>query len=118
MKAIVSGLIFPLPKDLPAEPEEFAFNVQVLVGPAPSGGGEAFGVTVCSPEWLSKRCETDGYFPAFHHLVVNFEEYDERKLRSFIEAWVSRQEGSSWDEIVQQLRLFGRWELEGYTPRS
>lgn len=117
MKANVSNLLFsPLPTDLPAEPENFAFYVQVLVGSAPSGGGESFGVTVCSPEWLSKKCETDGFFPGFHHLVVNFMDYDERKLRAFIEDWVSRFDGPDWESVAHRLRLFGQWEYEDYKP--
>jgi hypothetical protein len=115
MKAIVSGLSFhPDPRTLPATPEDFSFYLEVRVGAAPKGGGEAFGVTVCSPEWLAKKCETEGYFPGFHHLVVPFEDYDERKLRDFIDTWVSRCEGSDWEAIAQRLRMFGQWEYEDY----
>jgi hypothetical protein len=65
---------------------------------------------------LAKRCETEGYFPGFHHLIVRFEDYDERKLRAFIDTWVSRYEGPDWEAIAQRLRLFGQWEYEDYRP--
>jgi hypothetical protein len=106
----------PDPRELPAAPEDFSFYLEVFVGIAPEGGGDSFGLRVCSPEWLAKKCETEGFFPGFHHLIVRLEDYDERNLRSFVDAWVSRCEGPDWHTIAQRLRLFGQWEYEDYKP--
>jgi hypothetical protein len=57
-------------------PGRLSCSIWRLWRTSPGGGGEAFGVTVCRPEWLAKKCETEGYFPGFHHLVVRFEDYD------------------------------------------
>jgi hypothetical protein len=115
MRATLKGLEFDVdPRSLPANPEEFSFLLRVLIGPADREGADIFDLIVCSPEWLSKKCRTEGFFPGFHHLIVTFEHYDERRPEKYLETWASRQEGGSWEEIVQNLRLLGRWEFEGY----
>jgi hypothetical protein len=42
------------------------------------------------------------------------EDYDERVLQKYVEGWVSRQDGETWEEIAQKLRLLGAWEFEDY----
>jgi hypothetical protein len=115
VKAVLTGIgLEPDPSTLPGSPEDFSFSVRILVGQTGTYGEESFDMVVCSPEWLAKRCQSEGFVLGLHHLVVRVEDYDERKLRAYIEHWVSRQEGSTWDEIAQQLRLLGHWEFEGY----
>ena len=117
MRAVLRGIeLDPDPRSLPAEPEGFHFLLRILVGPDDSEGRDLFDLIVCSTQWVSQKCEAEGFFPGFHHLIVRAEDYDERKLRSLVEAWVNRQEGSTWEEIVQKLRLLGSWEFEGYQP--
>jgi hypothetical protein len=113
MKAIVTGIgLVPEPATLPASPEDFSFMVRVLVAQTGTYGEESFDLTVCSPEWLAKRCDTEGIVPGLHHLVVRMGDFDEGRLRTYIESWVARQEGDSWDDIAHQLRLLGWWEFE------
>jgi Immunity protein 8 len=115
MRAALRGLELEAdPRTLPAEPEGFHFLLRLLIGPDNSEGRDVFDLVVCSPEWLSQKCEREGFFPGFHHLIVRPQDYDERRLRRFLENWVSRQEGSTWEEIALQLRLLGSWEFEGY----
>ncbi len=67
-----------------------------------------------APNGWQRNASPNGYFPGFHHLIVRFEDYDERKLRVFIETWVSRYEDPDWEAIAKRLRLFGQWEYEDY----
>ena len=113
MKAVVTGIgLIPEPGTLPAGPEEFCFLVRVLVAQTVNYGEESSTSPVCSPEWLAQKCASEGIVRGLHHLVIRMEDFDERRLRAYIEGWVSRQEGDSWDDIAQKLRLLGWWEFE------
>src|SRR5262249_53869178 len=63
----------------PAELESFSFIARMFVGPPGSPGEESFGVVVCSPQWFAARCREVGLYGARHHLVVDVEQFDERR---------------------------------------
>jgi hypothetical protein len=119
MKATVSDLITDIdgePETIVRSSEEFAFLVQVLVGPAPLGGGESFSITVCSPEWLNRRCQSEGFVAGQHLVVVRSNDYSDEGLRRFVNRWVASVEGPDWPSIAAKLHQFGAWEFEDYMP--
>lgn len=92
----------------------FVFGVQLLVGPADGPGEESFELTVCSPEWLTERCRSGEPVNGLHHVIVGWDTYDERVLRSWLEARVHAVEAATWAGIADQLRFLGGWEFENY----
>jgi hypothetical protein len=69
MRAVLRHLLLsPDPRTLPGDPAEFAFGVQLLVGPADGPGEESFDLTVCSPEWLAGRCRSGELVNGLHQL--------------------------------------------------
>lgn len=87
-----------------------------MVGTADDEGEDCFDVTVCSPEWLAKcaRSEVAGIYNARHHIVVNFEDFDQRALHAWLAARVQEVEGASWTEIGERLGRLAYWEFEDY----
>ncbi len=118
MRAVIKAMDFdPEPATLPADPARLHLLVQLLVGPSDGPGAESFQVTVCSPEWLAVRCrEVDGIYDPRHHLVVNLEFFDKRKLRQWFEGKVQKVEAPEWAGIGERLSRIGYWEFEDYQP--
>ena len=65
-----------------------------VVGPPDEPGEESFHLTLCTPEWLSETCRrVGGIYNARHHLVVDYEEFDERALHAWLSAKAWRLSG-------------------------
>jgi hypothetical protein len=117
MRAVLRDIIFsPNPRTLPGDPANFAFGVQLLVGPADGPGEESFLLTVCSPEWLAARCGGGELVNGLHHVIVSSGAYDERMLREWLRRRVASAEAASWQGVTAQLSLLGEWEFEDYRP--
>jgi hypothetical protein len=86
----------------------------MLIGPLDSPGEESFDVVVCSPEWLATKCRRVGLYDARHHLVVNVEQFDKRRLRTWLESRVSSAEAGTWTEVAERLGRLGYWEFENH----
>jgi hypothetical protein len=108
----------PDPRTLPGDPSEFSFLVRLIIGPVGSIGGESFDVTVCSPEWLARVCREQGPVDGIHHVVVDFEGFDERRLRDWFERRVHQVEAHDWHAVGVRLARLGWWEFEGYVDHS
>jgi Immunity protein 8 len=81
MKAIATGIgLVPEPATLPASPEDFSFVVRVLVAQTGTYGEESFDLTVCSPERLARRSDTEGIVPGLHHLVVRMGDFEPPRI--------------------------------------
>lgn len=105
----------PDPRELPSDPAEFAFLARLYVGPSDRPGEESFDVQVCSPEWLSRRCERDGYVDGRHLVVTTVDAYSEQGLRSFLVGRVESASGGTWREVAEKVARLGYWEFEDYT---
>ena len=118
MRAVLKSLdLEPDPSTLPDDPAEFSLLARMIVGPPDTPGEESFDVTVCTPEWLAKSCrQVGGIYNARHHLVVNFDEFDQRALRAWLAARVQEVTSDTWAEIGERLGRLGHWEFEDYTP--
>jgi hypothetical protein len=114
VRAAIRHLSFdPDPRSLPDDPAAFCLLVRLLVGPEDGLGEESFDVTVCSPEWLGRRCRTEGIVSGRHHLIVDPETFDGRTVRAWLEQRVAMVEATSWDGLATQLAQLGWWEFEG-----
>ena len=107
----------PDPSNLSGDPAEFAFGARMIVGPPDSPGEESFDITVCTPEWLATKCRAQGGLDdPRHHLVVTLDTFDQRTLRTWLDARVRAVEAPTWHEIGERLGRLGYWEFEDYTP--
>jgi hypothetical protein len=114
MRAVLKSLdLEPDPSTLSDDPADFSLLARMIVGPHDTPGEESFDVTVCTPEWLAKACsQAGGIYNARHHLVVNFEAFDQRTLRAWLSACVQDVEADTWSEIGERLGRLGHWEFE------
>lgn len=118
MRAVLKSLdLEPDPATMSDDPAEFSLLARMIVGPSDTPGEESFDVTVCTPEWLAKACsQAGGIFDPRHHLVVTFEEFDQRAVRAWLTARVQALEADTWSEIGAQLGRLGYGEFEDYRP--
>ena len=97
-------------KFTPEDPEYFGCTVGLTIGPSDSDGGELFYLTVCSPRWIAKACEKDGFLWGRHHLIVP--EYNLKAITEIITKFVERCQGDSWKEVAAKLNRIASWEFE------
>jgi hypothetical protein len=97
---------------VPEDPTDFVRTVGLTIGPANAYGGEQFYLTVCSPKWLTRACEKDGFIWGRHHLIVP--EYNFKTIMAVITEFVERCSGESWKDIAAKLSRFASWEFEDY----
>lgn len=115
MRAVVWSLHFdPDPRELSANPAEFAFLARLYVGPSDGPGEESFDVQVCTPEWLAARCDEQGFVDGRHIVVTTLGGYSEPSLRAFLTGRVENQSGESWHEVAEKVARMGLWEFEDY----
>ena len=117
MRAVLRSLTTDIdgdPEAFSGDLSEFGFFMEAEIGPEPGQGGDLFGFTVCSPEWLEQRCSKDGFVIGQHHVVIRVKDYSNRGLRSSLDRWVSSVQGSDWSDLANKLRGFGMWEFEDY----
>ena len=99
---------------MPDGEDNFGFVLRAMVGPMGEEAEESFDITVCTPKWLMGRYGTSEVLLGVHKLIVF--RYDYVRLRQFIEKYLTRCSGDSWEEIAQKVSLLGQWEFEGYRP--
>ena len=114
VKSIHSLDVPDLGKYAPEVPGSFGVHVRLLVGPGGSPGEESFDLTVCSPSWLSARCEKDGFVVGRHYFVVT--DFNWTHIEKAITKLVERCSGDSWREVAQKVGRIGSWEFEDYNP--
>src|SRR5260370_33082657 len=85
-------------KYVPQGPEDFRCTFGLTIEPANGAGGEQFYLTVCSPKWLAKAAEKDGFVWGRHHLIVP--EYNLKTITGIITKFVERCSGESWQEVA------------------
>jgi hypothetical protein len=55
-----------------------------------------------------------GIYDVRHHVVVSFEDFDQRALRVWLSARVQAVEATTWAEIGARLGQLGHWAFEDY----
>lgn len=116
MRAVLKSLeLEPEPATLSGRPAEFSFVARMIVGPVDAPGEESFDVVVCTPDWMANACRrAGGIYDARHHLVVSFEDFDQRALRAWLAARVEQIEADTWQQVGERLGRLGHWEFEDY----
>jgi hypothetical protein len=119
MRADVRSLFLePDPRTLSEDPAEFAFLVSLSVGPSDGPGEETFGVQVCTPEWLVRRCNEEAFVDVRHTIVTTIAGYSEAGLRSYLTRRVEQATGETWHEVAEKVARLGYWEFEDYRDCS
>jgi len=102
VRARLHHVVFdPEPRTLPGDAASFAFSARLMVGPWDGPGQESFDLTVCSPEWLAQRCRTEPV-NGLHHVIVDWETFDERILQHWLEDRVHAVGASTWRGIADR----------------
>jgi hypothetical protein len=101
---------------IPEVPEIFYVPLRLIVGPRGEEGEESFDVGVCSPGWLSRVCEKDGFAVGRHFLIVN--SFDWPLIKSVLTKLIERCHGNSWTEIAEKVGRIGYWEMEDYRAEA
>lgn len=94
--------------------EDFCVVVRAMVGPKGSKGEESFDINVCTPKWLAKKCQVEGFAVGRHYLIVGF--YDLATIKTIILKLVEGCDGNSWEEVADKVSRIGYWEFEDYKP--
>jgi hypothetical protein len=111
MRAVVRSMVLdPDPRDLPADPAEFLLLARLFVGPSDGPGEESFEVEVCSPEWLARKCATEGFVDGRHTVITTLDGFTEDGLRSFLTRRVENATGGTWREVAEKVARLGYWE--------
>ncbi len=119
VRAILRQIAFdPDPRTLPDDAASFEFGARLMVGPRDGPGEESFDLTVCSPEWLAECCRDCVPVDGLHHVIVDWESFDERVLRRWLEDRVHAVEAATWQGIANRLCRLGWWEFEGYQEHT
>ena len=96
----------------PADPQDFAFLLQVMVGPEGAEGEESFDIQVCTPQWLARTHEpTEVVFG--RHLLIVFQ-YDFAQIERALVTRVAGLEEAGWAQLAARLSSIGKWEFETY----
>jgi hypothetical protein len=115
MRAAIRSVEFdPEPGSLPAEPDAFAFVARLYVGPSDGPDEESFDLTVCSPEWLAAQSRNESFIDGRHHVIINADQFDQRRLQRWLEQRVMSVEAATWPEVGERLARLGYWEFEDY----
>jgi hypothetical protein len=100
----------------PNDLEDFCCTLGLTIGPDGSDGGELFYLTVCTPKWLARVCEENGFAWGRHHLIVP--EYSLSQITQRVTRFVENSSGSSWSEVATKLSRIASWEFEDYAEPS
>jgi hypothetical protein len=120
MQAVLKGLhssdVADVEAYMPNEVDNFGFVLRAMIGPLDGEGEESFDIIICTPKWLLEKYGPSDILLGLHKLIVF--KYDYRRVREFIEKFLMRCSGDTWEEVAQKVSLLGQWEFEGYRPNS
>jgi hypothetical protein len=116
MRPVLRSALSPDVEDLdefsPPVDQPWSVFVQLLIGPSEGQGEESFGLTICSGAWLDRRAEASGPQLGRHCLVMSAFEW--RTARVFVEDYLTRCLGDSWQDVASRVSRLGSWEFEDY----
>ncbi len=96
----------------PPDQRCFGIFIQALVGPAEGGGEEAFGITVCTTEWVSR--EINKRAPRWGHGLLIVDTYSYSVVERAVNDLCSRAVGSDWSQLAAYLARYTEWEFQDY----
>ena len=96
------------------ESQDFAIQLQTVVGPKGSPGEESFDVTLCTPGWVELQTQSQGIVSGHHLLIVAYYSYD--LIYQYISKYLATCTGNTWQEVATKISRLGYWEFEDYNP--
>jgi hypothetical protein len=100
----------------PENPDNFCILLQINVGAdndlEKDFSGETFDIEVYTPKWLLSAYRNDEIILPKNSLIVF--EYDFERIYERLKHLIESCEGSSWDEIAEQVGKFAAWEFNNY----
>jgi hypothetical protein len=120
MQAVLKGLhstdVSNIEAYVPTEEDDFGIVLRAMIGPLNGEGEESFDITVCTPKWLIRTYQPSEILLGLHKLIVF--KYNYLRVRGFIEKFLTRCSGDTWQEVAQKVSALGQWEFENYRPNS
>lgn len=114
IKQLINDQIDDLKVHVPELVDDFSLVVRMIVGEVGGIGEESFDLVVCTPKWLERKLRQTGPLFGYHHLLVEYYDYD--AIRVAIDRFVGNVEAENWQGIAAKLRLIGSWEFDEYSP--
>ncbi|WP_073502924.1 Imm8 family immunity protein [Actinacidiphila paucisporea] len=115
MKAAVRHFISPdidLSDFNPADPRDFSFLLQALIGPVDSEGEESLQFVVCTPRHLERRLESEDVIMGRSLVIVN--STDVQHILRVLTTRIERSEAETWSKLTAHLARLGIAEFEDY----
>src|SRR5262249_18299278 len=112
LKRLHSPDVSDLQAFVPAEPDNFGFLLQLMVGAEDEDGEESFDVQICTPSWLTAWHRWNDVVSLRHSILVLH--YDYARLVDAFQGMVESCTGSTWHEVAEKVSRLGHWEFEDY----
>ncbi len=92
--------------------DNFAFLLQIIIGPENEEGEESFDIEVCTPKWLLTNYSSDNIILGLHKIIIM--QYDYNAILIFLNKFLSHCHGKNWEEVSNKLSYLGKWEFDDY----
>ena len=100
--------------------KDFGIFVMLFIGVEGDNRSDCFDILLCTPAWFARYLEKmfveSGQYTIFLH------EFDYKKLRSYLDSYIQRCDGDSWQEVAGKLDHLASWEFRTdnthVSPRS
>lgn len=112
IKSYESVDISDLENFVPNDPTNFAFLLELTVGPDGEEGEEIFDIQVCTPYWLLSIMSKTDAIPGHGFLIVL--EYDFEHIFRKVKQLIENCTGKNWHEVARKVARIGYWEFEDY----
>lgn len=96
----------------PKEADNFGIFIECIIGPDNTLGGDLFGLTVGSPNWISKTQLTNGPMWGRHFLIQA--SYNFQDVKRKIEVLCNEAKSEDWSRAALILARYLEWEFEDY----
>ncbi len=100
----------------PDNPTSFSCFLQLLVGIHNQGGGESFGLTLCTPQWLVETHSQEDIVIGKNLLIVF--DYNYPHIVQWLNRYIERCTGETWQDVAKRVSALGHWEFEDYQANS
>ena len=98
----------------PDDPGVVAEELTLDIGPKGKKSADMFTIRVATPKGLDGLSARDGIIAT--RPIIVMDRYDYQQLWNWLEKTVASCEGETWQDCVNELRVFFLWEYEGMNP--
>jgi len=89
---------------------DFGIYVMLFIGAEGDHRSDRFGLLLCTPGWFADKLKDTLIETGQYTLFVD--EFNYTKVREYIDAYVQRCEGTSWQELASKLDHLASWEFK------